>query len=123
MCHLKTLHAQEEITQLNIEIKRLATWIVDEGTACDHAIQESQIILNAIVCAFMAQCRWLNDNLQHKLWCLYALPGYTGACVIGEHQEGHAREKVDETEEYLDEEDNVIVDDIFEGVVRLAGQE
>ena len=125
MCHLKTLNAQEGITWLNIEIKRLATWIVDKGTAFDNAIQESQgdIILNATIRAFVAQCRWINDDLQHKLRCIYTLPGYTGACGIGEHQEGHAGEQLDETEEYLDEEDNVIVDDLFEGVVRLACEE
>ena len=119
------LHAQEEITWLNIEIKRLATWIVDEGMAFNHAVQECQgdILLNAAVHAFVAECRWLNDGLQHTLQCIYALPGYTGACGIGEHWEDHPREQLDETEEYLDEEDNAIVDDIFEGVVRLAGEE
>jgi len=124
VCHLKILRAQEEITRLNIEIKRIATWIVDEGTAFDHAIQESQgdIILNGTVHAFVAQRRRLNDDLQHKLRSIYALPGYTGACGIGEHQEGCAGEQLDETEEYLDEEDNVIVDDLFEGVVKLAGE-
>ena len=125
VCHLKTLRAQEEITQLNIKIKRLATWIIDEGTAFDHAIQECQgnVILNATVHAFVTQCRWLNDNLQHKLRCIYALPSYTGECGIGEHQDYQPGEQLDEMEEYLDEEDNAIVDVIFEGVVRLAGEE
>ena len=117
--------AQEKTTQLNIEIKRLATWIVDEGMAFNHAIQESEgdIILNTTVHAFVAQCRWLNYDQQHKLQCIYTLPSYMGACGLGEHQEGHAGEQLDETEEYLDEEDNVIVDDLFEGVVRLGGEE
>ena len=72
--------------------------------AFHHAIQESQgdIILNATIHTFVAQCRQLDDNLQHKLWCIYALPSYMGACGIEEHQEGHAREQLDGTEEYLD---------------------
>ncbi|KAF8587420.1 hypothetical protein K439DRAFT_1614349 [Ramaria rubella] len=39
ICHVKILHAQEEIKQLNIEIKRLATWICNETVVLDQAIE------------------------------------------------------------------------------------
>ncbi|KAF8523630.1 hypothetical protein JB92DRAFT_3109913 [Gautieria morchelliformis] len=38
ICHLKLLWAKEEIVQLNVEIKRLATWVEHEKDEWDQAI-------------------------------------------------------------------------------------
>ncbi|KAF8586498.1 hypothetical protein K439DRAFT_1273083, partial [Ramaria rubella] len=42
ICWLKMTHMHEELTCLNVEIKRLATWIIDEQEALEAAIQECQ---------------------------------------------------------------------------------
>lgn len=74
---------------------------MDKGTAFDHAIQDCQgdMLLNAAIHAFVAQCWQLNDDLKHTLWHIYTLPGYTGECEIGEHWEDHPGEQLAETEE------------------------
>ncbi|KAF8580833.1 hypothetical protein K439DRAFT_1355894, partial [Ramaria rubella] len=41
ICHLKMVQAEEEITRLNIEIKRLETWLVDEQKELEQAVERS----------------------------------------------------------------------------------
>ncbi|KAF8591347.1 hypothetical protein K439DRAFT_1644311 [Ramaria rubella] len=76
ICHLKMVRAKEESTCLNIEIKRLATWLVDEQKELEQAVERS---------SYADECGQINTNLQVSLNHVYSLRGYTGELGIGVH--------------------------------------
>ncbi|KAF8575702.1 hypothetical protein K439DRAFT_1369222, partial [Ramaria rubella] len=75
ICHLKILRAKEEIECLNIEIKRLASWICDETVALDQAIEEcmlTQPLIACVITQFADECKCINTNLQVTLPDLFS---------------------------------------------------
>ncbi|KAF8479455.1 hypothetical protein JB92DRAFT_3277834 [Gautieria morchelliformis] len=84
--HLKILRAKEEIVRLNVEIRRIATWIVDENCQMDEAFQKCAdkdlILANAISMSAQQQKR-INARLRATLEHIFALEGYTGISDIG----------------------------------------
>src|SRR5882724_5225129 len=60
------LHAQEENTHLNVEIKRLATWLIDEPLKLDSAIElctQNDLLLAAAISNFAHECKHINRSL------------------------------------------------------------
>ncbi|KAF8573707.1 hypothetical protein K439DRAFT_1274229, partial [Ramaria rubella] len=80
ICHVKILHAQEEIKRLNVEIKRLATWICDETVVLDKAIDAcacSQGLLACAITEFADERKHVNTNIQVRLNQIYSLHGFS----------------------------------------------
>ncbi|KAF8577022.1 hypothetical protein K439DRAFT_1622408 [Ramaria rubella] len=126
ICHLKILCAKEEIECLNIEIKCLATWICDETVALDQAIEEcmlTQLLLAHAITQSADERKCINTNLQVRLYQIYSLHGFSGDSGTGSKEEGsrgsHTVESGSENE-YSDEDDNLMLDEVFKGVSRLS---
>jgi len=127
ICHLKLFHAQEEITHLNVEIKRLVTWLVDEPLKLDSAIKlctQNDPLLAAAISEFAHECKCINRNLQVTLGHIYALQGFSGDSRIGQKvsetmmSESGGSGEMDE-DSYLDEDEDGMLDDTFEGLLQL----
>jgi len=87
ICHLKLLCAQKEITRLNVEIKRLATWLVDEPLKLDSAIKlctQNDPLLAAAISDFPQERKCINRNLQVTLGHIYTLQGFSGDSRFGQ---------------------------------------
>ena len=125
ICHLKLTRAQEEIHCLNIKIKRLATWIADENQELDKALADCQaedLLMPALHTFVLAQ-KCTNQRLQSSLEQIYALPGYTGDKSVGSKEECRKSVCVSDDDSGSDEsgdEEVEILDNIFEGIVRLS---
>ncbi|KAF8525695.1 hypothetical protein JB92DRAFT_2542778, partial [Gautieria morchelliformis] len=81
ICQLKILRAQEELQRLNIEVKRLATWIVNDEASLDAAItkcQGSDPLLAKAMMGFTAEQKRVNRRVQATLHNIYDLDGYSG---------------------------------------------
>ncbi|KAF8576041.1 hypothetical protein K439DRAFT_1368306, partial [Ramaria rubella] len=129
VCHLKILQAQEETVRLNVETKWLATWIIDEPLQFNAAITRSahrDPRLAAAITQVAEEHRRVNTNLQVRLHQVYALVGFTGDSGTGAKEgDGHGAEcapmfSTDEDEQGSDDDDNLMLDGVFEGVGRLA---
>ncbi|KAF8586157.1 hypothetical protein K439DRAFT_1341421, partial [Ramaria rubella] len=117
ICHLKILHAKEEIECLNIEIKHLATWICNEMVALDQDIEEcmlTQPLLARTITQFADEHKRINTNLQVRLYWIYSLHGFSGDSGTGSKEEGsrgsHTVESGSE-DKYSDEDDNLMLDE------------
>ncbi|KAF8586198.1 hypothetical protein K439DRAFT_1236274, partial [Ramaria rubella] len=89
ICYLKMSHACKELTWLNVEIKRLATWIIDEQEALEDASQDcagKDWLLTAAISKFAEEHIRVNTNLQVKLNQLYSLNGFTGESGTGRRE-------------------------------------
>lgn len=85
-CHYKVCSAQCEITRLNIEIKRLRTFIADEEEDYEHAIQLAKVSAPGL--AAELNHRWkmraaVNATLLRRLDDTASLPGFTGSTERG----------------------------------------
>ncbi|KAF8584764.1 hypothetical protein K439DRAFT_1345231, partial [Ramaria rubella] len=127
VCHLKILWAQEEIEQLNVETKRLATWIIDEPLHFDAAITRSaqqDPRLAAALTQVADEHKQVNINLQVRLHQIYALAGFSGDSGMGAKEgesQGADRAPASSTDkESSDDEDNIMLDEVFKGVSRLT---
>ncbi|KAF8583365.1 hypothetical protein K439DRAFT_1617574 [Ramaria rubella] len=86
ICHLKISHAREEITRLYVEVKRLATWPVDEAKQLNEAVQDcghNGPLLAVAISAFAEERKRININLQVGMHKIYALIGYEGESGVG----------------------------------------
>ena len=127
VCHLKLTRAHEEIKRLNIEIKRLGTWIADEEAHLDRAIQASNDPhLTQALQDFTDRQKQVNSHIQRTLKTIYALQGYTGDMGIGQRQHSDVgipivqTELIGSDEGGSDNDENELVDEIFDGVARLS---
>ncbi|KAJ3964386.1 hypothetical protein EV361DRAFT_974213 [Lentinula raphanica] len=80
--------AREEITRLNIELRRLHTSIVDEEklfTDVLNRLTASSSPMYPAVFDFVEQRRAVNNLLLARMQTTYALPGFTGIPYPGEH--------------------------------------
>jgi hypothetical protein len=125
ICYLKMTRAREEIQRLNIETKRLATWIQDEALELDQAIKACRVVdppLSQAVTKFANQRKRVNTNLEVTLRQVYALQGYSGEAVVGtqelEEQELGNGSSDEGTTDHEDVEE--VLDQVFEGITRLT---
>lgn len=120
LCHLKLVRAHEEVTRLNVEIKRLATWIVDEDQhLLDTTTNCSNPLLASALRDFMDRRKRVNINLQITLEQVYSLDGYSGDTSVGERTAGGQRDGSPVHDVSSDEDDTGDIDNVFEGVSRL----
>ncbi|KIJ34336.1 hypothetical protein M422DRAFT_143230, partial [Sphaerobolus stellatus SS14] len=79
--HLKVLRAEEEILRLNVEIKRLATWIEDEmelfSSILEKLVETDPILYEMMKERAFRQER-INDRLRAILHQISILDGFTG---------------------------------------------
>ncbi|KAF8586312.1 hypothetical protein K439DRAFT_1615297 [Ramaria rubella] len=77
ICHLKILQAHEEVTHLNIEVKQLVTWIMDEGKSFEAVTQNNTAndpLIAAALWDLAAEHERVNTNLAATLQQIYPLP-------------------------------------------------
>lgn len=118
MCHLKMKRAQEELHWLDIELKLLATWIVDEDRELEVALQtcrDTHPDMRALQ-AFIAKCRCLNDTIACAMRAVYKLDGFTGDTNIG-HQ-ACCDTDVDSSS-LSDEAASDVVDQVYAGILSI----
>ncbi|KAF8574809.1 hypothetical protein K439DRAFT_1624059 [Ramaria rubella] len=123
ICHPKMVWAQEEITCLNIEIKRLATWLMDEDKELKQVVERCAAedpLITAVLQDYADERRQINTNLQVSLNCVYTLRGYTGDSGTGVH-DGGPRVTPD-GDVSSNEDDENMLDEVFEGVLRLTNE-
>ena len=121
ICYLKMTRAREEIQRLNIETKRLATWIQDEAQELDQANEACRIVdpsLSQAVTEFAKQQKWVNTNLEATLRQIYALQGYSGEKGVGTQENEEQEMGNGSSDEYEDVEE--VLDRVFEGITRLT---
>ncbi|KAF7361097.1 hypothetical protein MSAN_01141000 [Mycena sanguinolenta] len=84
--YFKILRAREEIKRLNIETKRLVTWIQDEDRFLQKTAEkykESDPALAFQISAYW-QRRGRSDHIHmQRLWALAKTPGFIGSLVPG----------------------------------------
>jgi hypothetical protein len=127
-CHLKILRAQEEIERLNIEVKRLATWMVDDEAHLQATIKKlegTEPLLAKAVTEFASDQKRVNSCLRATLEDIYQLEGYTGDHDIGQKGgckgEPEASTNVPDTDsEFSDDDVDNALNDMFEGVMKLT---
>ncbi|KAJ7816457.1 hypothetical protein B0H14DRAFT_3089810 [Mycena olivaceomarginata] len=87
--YFKILRAREEIQRLNIEIKRVVTWIEDEDWFLrkeEEKLKETNSLL-AVQVSQYRQRRGRSDlHHMHRFWALAKVPGFTGSVVPGARQ-------------------------------------
>lgn len=79
--HFKFMRAKEEISRLNIEVRRLAQWIADEPLSYSLASAGGSYALGLEI-----QTRWeyqcaVNQELSHQLDRIQSLRGYSGSAL------------------------------------------
>ncbi|KAF8528249.1 hypothetical protein JB92DRAFT_2697435, partial [Gautieria morchelliformis] len=123
---LKLLRAQEEIQRLNIEIKRVSTWMVhDEAQlqAVIDSLQTTDLLMAKALMEFTSDQKRVNAHVRATLKHIYELEGYTGEMGIGQREGTDGLPKSDmhvsDLEEYSDE-DEELLNDVFEGVSNLT---
>ncbi|KAF8573306.1 hypothetical protein K439DRAFT_1625170 [Ramaria rubella] len=127
ICHLKILHAKEEIERLNVEVKHLSTWIHDERVALDEAVESciaTQPLLAHTITELADERKCINTNLQVRLYQIYSLQGFSGDSGTGlKDGEGSGVSGTvgsGSEDGYSDEDDNLMLDEVYEGVSRLT---
>ncbi|KAG1802335.1 hypothetical protein EV424DRAFT_1474690 [Suillus variegatus] len=83
--YFKIICAQEEITRLNVEIRRLQAWVDTEDSDIEWMATEldstDTLLAAELQLLFNRQC-WINDVHRNHLACIYSLPGYTGSIPL-----------------------------------------
>ena len=128
VCHTKMLRAKEEITRLNIEIKRLSTWITHEQEQLNHAIETCEdLLLKAAITSYAEERIRVNTNLQTTLFKIYSLRGFSGDSSIGQRESGvmgldlEASSIIDSDRSDSSDDDGIrLLDDVYEGIERLS---
>ncbi|KIJ27533.1 hypothetical protein M422DRAFT_190879, partial [Sphaerobolus stellatus SS14] len=139
VCQLKTIRAEEEIHRLNVEVKRLATWIEDEmelfsGTL-EKLIETDPLLYEAMKDRAFRQER-INNQLRAVLHHISALNGFTGTTDFGERFFPNPRiilriparnasrqvTEVDEEDIGFSSADEELdhVDQMYEGIMRIS---
>jgi hypothetical protein len=81
--YFKLVRSCEEIIRLNVEVKRLQSWVEHEDQNVLEAINSlvadnpNSLLIDELK-AFHAKCRRINDNHRKLLQKIYVLDGYTG---------------------------------------------
>ncbi|KAJ6487579.1 hypothetical protein C8R45DRAFT_827790 [Mycena sanguinolenta] len=84
--YFKILRAREEIQRLNIEIKRVVTWINDEDQFLrtkEAEYMETDPILAVQISHYRQRRARSDDNHMQRFWSLAKTPGFTGSLVPG----------------------------------------
>lgn len=84
--YFKILRAREEIKRLNIEIKRLVTWIDDEDLFLrkkEEEHKESDPALAFQISVYRQRRARSDTNHMHRFWALAKTPGFTGSVEPG----------------------------------------
>ncbi|KAG1882375.1 hypothetical protein F4604DRAFT_1921540 [Suillus subluteus] len=84
--YFKLVRSHEEIVRLNVEIKRLQSWVEHEDRSILNAIDslladDAEALLVAELKEFHAKRHCINTNHRKRLQKIYALEGYTGERV------------------------------------------
>ncbi|KAG1735668.1 uncharacterized protein EDB91DRAFT_1238175 [Suillus paluster] len=84
--YFKLVRSHEEIVRLNVEIKRLQSWVEHEDRSILNAIDslladDTEALLVAELKEFHAKRHCINTNHRKHLQKIYALEGYTGERV------------------------------------------
>ncbi|KAF8179539.1 hypothetical protein K438DRAFT_1768902 [Mycena galopus ATCC 62051] len=84
--YFKILRAQEEIKRLNIEIRRVVTWINDEDIFLRKK-EDEYMVSNPTLAVQISQYRLRrarsDTNHMNRFWALAKTPGFTGSVVSG----------------------------------------
>ncbi|KAJ7833444.1 hypothetical protein B0H14DRAFT_2364292 [Mycena olivaceomarginata] len=84
--YFKILRAREEIQRLNIEIKRVVTWIDNEDRFLrkkEEELKETDPLLAVQVTRYRQQRGRSDLYHMHRFWALAKVPGFTGSVVPG----------------------------------------
>ncbi|KAF8181741.1 hypothetical protein K438DRAFT_2169043 [Mycena galopus ATCC 62051] len=120
--YFKILRAREEIKRLNIEIKRVVTWINDEDLFLrkkEDEYRELDPALAVQISRYRLRRARSDTNHMHRFWALAKLPGFTGSVSPGvsiEQKEARHRER----EAMLREDDDMDPDTVVEDRTRWA---
>ncbi|KIJ56127.1 hypothetical protein M422DRAFT_139174, partial [Sphaerobolus stellatus SS14] len=79
VCHLKIKRAKEEIIRLNVEIKRVLTWINDENELFSSFLEKTTdpLLYNALLERALERER-VNNKLEAAVARISLLKGFTG---------------------------------------------
>lgn len=86
--YFKLLHAQEEVSRLNVEVRRLRTFIHDKEIKTKKVINDLQSSIPLLTSELQRQ--WQSHSATNVFHIFYLnqiedLPGYSGAQGIGVH--------------------------------------
>ena len=84
----RVCRAREEIVRCNVEIRRLHTWIVDEGRSFDKILAQSAALgpIHGAVRDFITRRTHVNTRLLHKISKIYDFEGFSGMASPGIRQ-------------------------------------
>jgi hypothetical protein len=86
--YLKARRAEEEIARLNIEVRRLYTWLRDEYWALTGAMQGADPLIAKEIGLLVSRHVEASGVQQHRIMQIVALPGYTGGDLDGGTRNG-----------------------------------
>ncbi|KAF8198229.1 hypothetical protein K438DRAFT_1584329, partial [Mycena galopus ATCC 62051] len=86
--YFKILRAREEIKRLNIEIKRVVTWINDEDLFLrkkeeEYNQSDPPLAFQIQISMYRQRCARSDTNHMHRFWALAKTPGFTGSVEPG----------------------------------------
>ena len=90
--------AREEIVRLNVEIKRLLTFMRDMHVDYYHAISANMIIDRAIACQLSVEWEYqdrINESIVVQLMQTSRLPGFSGSLSFGTRTDSHRTSNAD----------------------------
>ncbi|KAF8156503.1 hypothetical protein K438DRAFT_2075523 [Mycena galopus ATCC 62051] len=112
--YFKILRAREEIKRLNIEIKRVVTWINDKDLFLrkeEDKYRESDSALAVQILRYRLRHARSDTNHMHRFWTLAKLPSFTGSVSPGVRREREVR---------LGEDEDMEADVVVENRTRWA---
>lgn len=81
--YLKVCRAQEEIIRLNVEVRRLWTWLKDEYWTLKSAMEQAEPLIAKEIGLLVSRHVEAGAVQQHRIHQIIALPGYTGGTLDG----------------------------------------
>ncbi|KAJ7300506.1 hypothetical protein DFH08DRAFT_919255 [Mycena albidolilacea] len=110
--YFKILRAREEIQRLNIEIKRVVTWIDNEDRFLrkkEEELKETDPLLAVQVTRYRQQRGRSDLYHMHRFWALAKVPGFTGS-VARQAQHAMSERRAMDVDEG-DEVDEIVVEE------------
>ena len=112
--YFKVLHAHEEIHRLNVEVRRLDTWITHENQALKSAEDSAtDPHLAAELCRCFAEQRHMNNIHHIRISSLYNLDGYSGPGPFVPEGNVDVEIPLGSGEELVDEDDDEEEDEVL----------
>ena len=113
--YYKIVRAYEELTRLNVEVKRLSTWVNDEDMHLLRVIKQlkdSNPNLSAAIQEQHVKQHRVNNIHRARIHAIYCLPGFTGNATLGIKRGGMGEVQQHDAELLSNSEEAAVTSDL-----------